>query len=91
MLCNLKAWEDEAYCLDVLGLEAPLGAINRTRLNVNGGSVGLGHPFAATGARILAGAAKQLALHRAATGWAGTTLISVCAAGGLGVTAILEG
>jgi acetyl-CoA C-acetyltransferase len=91
VLCTLKAWDDEGYCRDVLGLKAPLGAIDRSRLNVNGGSVGLGHPFAATGARILAGAAKQLALHRAATGRSGRTLISVCAAGGLGVTAILEG
>jgi len=61
------------------------------RLNINGGSVGLGHPFAATGARIVAGAAKQLAQHRAKTGRAGRTLISTCAAGGLGATAILEG
>jgi acetyl-CoA C-acetyltransferase len=60
-------------------------------MNVNGGSVGLGHPFGATGARIVAAAAKQLALHRKRTGRAGRTLISMCGAGGLGVTAILEG
>ena len=91
VLCNLAAWESADYCRNTLGLDAPLGAIDRTRLNVNGGSVGLGHPFAATGARILAGAARQLALHRQQTGRAGRTLISMCAAGGIGVTAILEG
>jgi acetyl-CoA C-acetyltransferase len=91
VLCNLAAWENADYCRDKLGLGAPLGSIDRTRMNVNGGSVGLGHPFAATGARILASAAKQLALHRQQTGRAGRTLISMCAAGGLGVTAILEG
>ena len=91
VLCTLAAWESADYCRDVLGLEAPLGAIDRSRLNVNGGSVGLGHPFAATGARIVASAAKRLAQHRAETGRSGRTLISVCAAGGLGVTAILEG
>ncbi|MGD9680220.1 MAG: acetyl-CoA C-acetyltransferase [Candidatus Obscuribacterales bacterium] len=89
VLCTLKAWEDEGYCRDRLGLPAPLGAIDRTRLNVNGGSIGLGHPFAATGARILAGAARQLAEHRKQTGKPGRTLISVCAAGGLGVAAIV--
>lgn len=90
VLCTLAAWEDDSYCRRALQLPAALGAIERARLNVNGGSVGLGHPFAATGARILAGAAKQLALHRARTGRAGRTLVSVCAAGGLGATAILE-
>ncbi|MDB5987800.1 MAG: acetyl-CoA C-acetyltransferase [Nevskia sp.] len=91
VLCTLAAWENADYCRDKLGLAAPLGSIDRSRLNVNGGSVGLGHPFAATGARILASAAKQLAQHRAETGRAGRTLISLCAAGGLGVTAIIEG
>jgi acetyl-CoA C-acetyltransferase len=91
VLCTLKAWEDADYCRDALGLEAPLGSIDRSKLNVNGGSVGLAHPFAATGARIVAAAARQLALHRQRTGRSGRTLISVCAAGGLGVTAILEG
>jgi acetyl-CoA C-acetyltransferase len=91
LLCNLAAWESADYCKSALGLDAPLGAIDRTKLNVNGGSVGLGHPFAATGARVLAGAAKQLTLNRARTGRTGRTLVSMCAAGGLGVTAILEG
>lgn len=91
VLCTLKAWESADYCRERLGLDAPLGRIDRSRLNINGGSVGLGHPFAATGARIVAAAAKQLAEHRAATGRSGRTLISVCAAGGLGVAAILEG
>lgn len=90
VLCTLKAWESADYCRDRLGLAAPLGTIDRSRLNVRGGSVGLGHPFAATGTRIIAAAAKQLALHRAATGAHARTLVSVCAAGGLGVTAIIE-
>jgi acetyl-CoA C-acetyltransferase len=91
VLCNLAAWQSADYCRDKLGLAAPLGAIDRSRMNINGGSVGLGHPFGATGARIVAAAAKQLALHRKQTGRAGRTLISMCGAGGLGVTAILEG
>lgn len=91
VLCTLKAWESEEYSKTRLGLEKALGAIDRSKLNVNGGSVGLGHPFAATGARIIAGAAKQLATHRKETGKSGRTLISMCAAGGLGVVAILEG
>ena len=91
VLCTLAAWESADYCRDVLGLAGPLGSIDRGKLNVNGGSVGLGHPFAATGARIVASAAKRLAQFRAETGRSGRTLISVCAAGGLGVTAILEG
>lgn len=91
VLCTLAAWEDETYCRDMLGLPGVFGSIDRTRLNVNGGSVGLGHPFAATGTRIVAAAAKQLAEHRAATGRSGRTLVSICAAGGLGVAAILQG
>ncbi len=91
VLCTLAAWESADYCRTKLGLPEPLGSIDRAKLNVNGGSVGLGHPFAATGARIVAGAAKQLRLHRAATGRSGRTLISMCAAGGLGGAAILEG
>src|SRR5271155_334062 len=90
VLCTLAAWEDESYCRRALGRSGALGAIDRARLNVNGGSVGLGPPFAATGARILGGAAKQLAQHRTQTGRRGRTLVSVCAAGGLGATAILE-
>jgi len=91
VLCTLAAWESAEYCREKLGLPTPLGAIERDRLNVNGGSVGMGHPFAATGARILASAAKQLALHRRKTGERGRTLVSICAAGGLGVAAILQG
>lgn len=91
VLCTLAAWEDEAFCRDKLGLDKTLGSIDRRKLNVNGGSVGLGHPFAATGARIIAGAAKQLAKHRRETGKSGRTLVSMCAAGGLGVVAIIEG
>jgi acetyl-CoA C-acetyltransferase len=90
VLCTLAAWEDEKYCREFLKLPGPLGAIDRSRLNVNGGSVGLGHPFAATGARILASAAKHLSQYRAQTGRAARTLVSVCAAGGLGATAILQ-
>jgi acetyl-CoA C-acetyltransferase len=85
VLCTLKAWEDPVFCKERLGLDAPLGSIDRAKMNVNGGSLAAGHPFAATGGRIVASAAKQL---KEAGG--GRTLISICAAGGQGVTAILE-
>ncbi len=85
VLCTLKAWEDAGYCRDRLGLEAPLGAIDRARLNVKGSSLAAGHPFAATGGRIVANLAKLLAAAESGRG-----LISICAAGGQGVTAILE-
>jgi len=85
VLCTLKAWEDAGYCRDRLGLEAPLGAIDRARLNVKGSSLAAGHPFAATGGRIVANLAKLLAAAQSGRG-----LISICAAGGQGVTAILE-
>jgi acetyl-CoA C-acetyltransferase len=86
VLCTLKAWESPEYCRDVLGLPAPLGTIDRTRLNIKGGSVALGHPFAATGTRILATLAKILSGDPHAR----RGLISVCTAGGMGVTAIVE-
>ena len=86
VLATLKAWEDPAFCKERLGLDTPLGAIDRSRLNVNGSSLAAGHPFAATGGRIVASLAKQL--HAAGTGKRG--LISICAAGGQGVVAILE-
>ncbi len=86
VLSTLAAWEDPEFCRERLGLDAPLGAIDRDRLNVNGGSLAAGHPFAATGGRIVAGLAK--ALHE--RGGGGRGLISVCAAGGQGVVAILE-
>jgi acetyl-CoA C-acetyltransferase len=86
VLCTLAAWEDEAFCREKLGLDGPLGWIDRTRLNVNGGSLAAGHPFAATGGRIVAGLAKQL--HEDG---GGRGAISICAAGGQGVVAILEG
>ncbi|MDV6011049.1 acetyl-CoA C-acetyltransferase [Haloechinothrix sp. LS1_15] len=85
VLCTLKAWEDADFAKERLGLEAPLGSIDRDKLNVNGGSLAAGHPFAATGARIVATLAKQLDENGSGRG-----LISVCAAGGQGVTAILE-
>ena len=85
VLATLKAWEDPVFCKERLDLDAPLGAIDRSRLNVNGSSLAAGHPFAATGGRIVATAAKLLAEKGS-----GRALISVCAAGGLGVTAILE-
>src|SRR6202041_1453679 len=85
VLCTLKAWTDAAYCRDKLKLPGALGAIDRTKLNVKGGSVAIGHPFAATGARIVATLAKILDENKARRG-----LISVCTAGGMGVTAILE-
>jgi len=85
VLCTLKAWEDEAYCRERLGLDAPLGPVDREKINVRGGSLGAGHPFGATGGRIVANLAKILDQRGAGRG-----VISVCAAGGLGVTAILE-
>ncbi|WP_313520327.1 acetyl-CoA C-acetyltransferase [Pseudomonas sp.] len=85
VLCTLKAWEDAEYCRERLGLQAPLGAIDRARLNVKGSSLAAGHPFAATGGRIVANLAKLLAAAENGRG-----LISICAAGGQGVTAILE-
>jgi acetyl-CoA C-acetyltransferase len=86
VLCTLKAWEDPVFCTERLGRSAPLGAIDRDKLNVHGGSLAAGHPFGATGGRIVASLAKALSEKRSARG-----LISICAAGGLGVTAILEG
>jgi acetyl-CoA C-acetyltransferase len=85
VLCTLKAWESAAFCRSKLGLDAPLGAIDRARLNVKGGSVAIGHPFGATGTRILATLARLLAEKGSGRG-----LISICAAGGMGVTAIVE-
>jgi acetyl-CoA C-acetyltransferase len=85
VLCTLTAWESEKYCRERLGLPGPLGAIDRDRLNVKGGSVAVGHPFAATGARIAASLAQILADNGPGKG-----LISVCTAGGMGVAAILE-
>ncbi len=85
VLCTLKAWEDPDFCQKRLGLEKPLGAIDRDRLNVNGGSLAAGHPFAATGGRIVAGLAKALNEKGSGRG-----LISICAADGQGVVAIVE-
>jgi acetyl-CoA C-acetyltransferase len=85
VLSTLKAWEDPVFCKERLGLDAPLGSIDRARLNVNGSSLAAGHPFAATGGRILNVAAKLLAEKGS-----GRALISICAAGGQGVVAILE-
>ena len=85
VLCTLAAWEDPAFCKEKLGREQPLGSIDRAKLNVNGGSLAAGHPFAATGGRIVAGLAKQL--HEDGEG---RGVISICAAGGQGVVAILE-
>jgi acetyl-CoA C-acetyltransferase len=89
VLCTLTAWQDDEYCRTQLGLPGPLGAIDRTRLNVNGSSLATGHPFAATGGRIVAGLAKLLAQLDKPAGTA-RGLISICAAGGQGVVAILE-
>jgi acetyl-CoA C-acetyltransferase len=85
VLCTLKAWNDPAFCKDKLGLPRALGTVDRAKLNVKGGSLALGHPFAATGARIVATLAKILDDNKAKRG-----LISVCTAGGMGVTAIVE-
>ncbi len=85
VLATLKAWEDPIFCKERLGLDAPLGSVDRSRLNVNGSSLAAGHPFAATGGRILMTLAKLLKQKGSGRG-----VISICAAGGQGVTAILE-
>ncbi|EPY8512320.1 acetyl-CoA C-acetyltransferase [Pseudomonas aeruginosa] len=85
VLCTLKAWEDPEYCKTRLGLDQPLGSIDRSKLNVKGSSLAAGHPFAATGGRIVANLAKLLSLAEQGRG-----LISICAAGGQGVIAIIE-
>lgn len=93
VLATLSAWESDEYCTQRLGLDGALGSIDRSKLNVNGSSLAAGHPFAATGGRIIAQLAKQLAEKKAERdGDTGPVrgLISVCAAGGQGVTAILE-
>jgi acetyl-CoA C-acetyltransferase len=87
VLTTLAAWQSEQFCRERLGLDAQLGSIDRAKLNVNGSSLAVGHPFAATGARIVATLAKQLHDHPGETG---RGLISICAAGGQGVVAILE-
>jgi acetyl-CoA C-acetyltransferase len=87
VLSTLKAWEDPVFCKERLGLDAPLGEIDRAKLNVNGSSLAAGHPFAATGGRIVPVLAKLLAESEGGTG---RGVISICAAGGQGVTAILE-
>jgi acetyl-CoA C-acetyltransferase len=84
VLATLKAWEDPEYCRTHLGKDHPLGSIDRARLNVKGSSLAFGHPFAATGARVLANLSKLLAEN------GGRGLISICTAGGMGVAAILE-
>ncbi|NND92971.1 MAG: acetyl-CoA C-acetyltransferase [Granulosicoccus sp.] len=85
VLCTLKAWEDDAYCRDELGRDGAMGSIEQSRMNQVGSSLAVGHPFAATGARILGTLAKQLDQRGSGRG-----LISVCTAGGMGVTAILQ-
>jgi len=85
VLCTLAAWEDPVFCSERLGRDGPLGAIDRDKLNVRGGSLAAGHPFAATGGRIVGNLAKLLAERGGGRG-----LISICAAGGQGVVAILE-
>jgi acetyl-CoA C-acetyltransferase len=85
VLTTLKAWEDPTYCKERLGLEEPLGSIDRAKLNVRGGSIAAGHPFGATGGKIVAVLAKLLGEQGSGRG-----LISICAAGGQGVTAIME-
>lgn len=85
VLCTLKAWEDPKFCKEKLGIDSALGSIDRDKLNVNGGSLALGHPFAATGTRIVSSLAKMLNEKGSGRG-----LISICTAGGMGVTAIIE-
>jgi acetyl-CoA C-acetyltransferase len=85
VLCTLKAWQDVEYCQRIIGWDQPLGEIDSSKLNVKGGSLALGHPFGATGARVLGTMAKLL--HQKGSG---RGLISVCTGGGMGVTAIVE-
>ena len=85
VLCTLAAWESEEYCRDRLGLDAALGPIDRAKMNIHGSSLAVGHPFAATGARIVGNLAQILE-----NAGSGRGLISICTAGGMGVAAILE-
>ncbi len=85
VLCTLKSWEDENYCKNILGTAKALGTIDRSKLNVKGSSLAFGHPFAATGGRIIASLAKQLQDGNKQRG-----LVSICTAGGMGVAAIIE-
>jgi acetyl-CoA C-acetyltransferase len=84
-IATLKAWQSEKFCREKLGRNQPLGPIDLTKLNVKGGSLAIGHPFAATGARIVGNMAKLLGEKGSGRG-----LISICTAGGMGVTAIME-
>jgi len=86
VLCTLRAWESPEWCREALGLSAPLGSIDRSKMNVKGGSLAVGHPFAATGTRLVSTLAKILAADPNAK----RGLISACTAGGMGVTAIVE-
>jgi len=85
LLCTLKAWESEEYCRERLGLKQAMGSIEQSKMNLHGGSIAIGHPFAATGARIVSTLAEELAAGEGKRG-----VISVCTAGGMGVTAIVE-
>jgi acetyl-CoA C-acetyltransferase len=85
VLCTLKAWENEKYCREVLKLDQPLGSIDRSKMNVKGGSVAIGHPFGATGTRTVGTMARLLQMKGKGRG-----LISICTGGGMGVAAILE-
>jgi len=85
VLCTLKAWESDQYCRERLGLSQALGSIDPAKMNVRGGSIAIGHPFAATGARIVATLA-----HILEQAGSGRGLISVCTAGGMGIAAVVE-
>ena len=85
VLCTLRAWESAEYCRTKLGLDKALGSIDRTKMNVKGGSLALGHPFGGTGARCVSTLAKQLY-----TKGSGMGLVSICTGGGMGVAAILK-
>ena len=90
VIATLTAWEDPQFCRESLGLDEPVGPVDRSRLNVNGSSLAAGHPFAATGTRIVASLAKELKTRAVAEGRPTTGVISVCAAGGQGVVALLR-
>ncbi len=85
VLCTLKAWDDESYCKRVLGRNEKMGVIDRSKMNIKGGSLAIGHPFGATGGRIVANLAHILKEKGKGRG-----LISICTAGGMGIAAIME-
>ena len=90
VLCNITALESESFVREKVGVNRPMGKFPWDRLNPNGGSVAIGHPFGATGARILSQAVKELSALGAQSGPGKKAIVSICADGGLGTVALLE-